>query len=148
MVFRYYAHDAQAVAEVAAQLDARYAELHRLILGEPPSAKLAVVVDPAQEPGKIASRAGVAKLLVVASPAVYLAPESISNAELLAQSLLLALLEELTDRALLPYEDEGNVEAYVGRTRVGQLLAGMQLWQVWQGELPLANWREPVVQGS
>jgi hypothetical protein len=145
--FLYYAHDAQAVAEVAAQLDARYAELHRLFLGEPPSNKLTVVVDPAQAPGQIAHRASVAEPLMVASPAVYLAPESISDAELLAQSVVLALLDELAGQALLPYADEANAQDYlVKRTRVGQLLEGVALWQVWQSDLPLAAWRKPMVQ--
>jgi hypothetical protein len=29
---------------------------------------------------------------------------------------------------------------------VQQLLGGVRLWQVWQGDLPLASWREPLVQ--
>jgi hypothetical protein len=146
LLIRYYAHDEQAVAEVAVQLDARYAELHRLFLGEPPTQPLMVVVDPAQFPGGIAGRTGVSEPLVVASPAVYLAPETISDAELLAQSLLLALLDDLTDQALLPYDGEGDYAERVRRRRVGQLLDGVRLWQVWQGDLPLASWREPLVQ--
>jgi hypothetical protein len=144
--FLYYAHDAQAVAEVAAQLDARYAELHRLFLGEAPSQPLTVVVDPAQAPGQIASRTSVSEPLVVASPAAYLAPETISDAELLAQSVLLALLDELAGQALMPDADIANAQDAVRRTRVGQLLEGVRLWQLWQGDLPLARWRKPVVQ--
>jgi hypothetical protein len=145
LLLRYYTDDTLAVAEVATQLDARYAELHQLLLGEPPSHKLKVVVDPAQASGQIAHRVTNDEPLVVASPAVYLTPENISDAELLAQSVVLALLGELTDRALLPYEDEGNVAAYVLRARMGRLLDGVVLWQLWQDDLPLARWWEPVV---
>jgi hypothetical protein len=145
LVFRYYADDAEAVAEVAAPLDARYGELHQLVLGEPPSHKLTMVVDPAQAPSEVAHRASSIDPLVVASPAVYLTPETISDAELLAQSLLLALLDDLTDQALRRY-DADSIQEQILRTRVDQLLDGVALWQVWQGELPLARWREPVVQ--
>jgi hypothetical protein len=145
LLFRYYAHDAQAVAEVAVKLDARYAELHQLFLGQPPTRPLMVVVDPAQAPGQIATRAGVADPLVVASPAVHLAPASISDADLLAQSLLLALLDDLTAQALLPYVGGSDEQTYVQWMRVRKLLEGMRLWQLWQGALPLAAWREPVV---
>jgi hypothetical protein len=144
--FLYYDLDAQAVAPVAAQLDARYGELHRLFLGEPPSDKLTVVVDPAQPPGEIATRASVADPLVVASPAVYLASVGITESELLAQSVLLALLDELAGQALMPDADIANAPNYVQWTRVRKLLDGVRLWQVWQGDLPLAAWRKPVVQ--
>jgi hypothetical protein len=146
LVFHYYADDILAVAPVAAPLDARYAELHQLFLGEAPSHPLTVIVDPAQAPGQIASRASSADPLVVASPAVYLAPMSISDAELLAQSVVLALLGDLTAQARLPYANASNDPDYVRWIRVGQLLEGVTLWQVWQGDLPLARWREPVVQ--
>jgi hypothetical protein len=146
LIFRYYAYDTQAVVEVAAKLDARYAELHRLFLGEPPRQKLKVVVDPTQFPGGIAGRTGVVHPLVVASPAVYLAPEHVTESELLAQSLLLALLDELADQALLPYADNANESKYVRWLRARKLLEGVRLWQLWQGDLPLAAWREPVVQ--
>jgi hypothetical protein len=145
LIFRYYAYDTQAVAAVAAPLDARYAELHRLFLGEPPTQKLAAVVDPAQPPGQIATRTGVTNPLVVASPGVYLAPASISDAELLAQSLLLALLNDLKAQAL-QRNAGASFQQQAEHARVDQLLEGVQLWQLWQGELPLASWREPVVQ--
>jgi hypothetical protein len=146
LVFVYNAYDAQAVAEVAAELDARYAELHQLFLGQPPTQPLMVVVDPAHEPGQNAKLASWDDALVVASPAVYLTPEGISDAELLAQSLLLALLDELADQVLRPYAGEAAVSDSGRWLRVRKLLEGVRLWQVWQGNLPLAAWRKPVVQ--
>jgi hypothetical protein len=146
LVFHYYADDILAVAPVAAQLDARYAELHRLFLGEPPRRPLTVVVDPAQAPGKLATRASSAEPLVLASPGVYLAPETISDTGLLAQLVVLALIDDLKAQVLGRYDDAGDSEVYVQKLRVAQLLDGIRLWQVWQGDLPLAAWREPVVQ--
>jgi hypothetical protein len=146
LIIRYYAHNIEVVAEAATWLDARYGELHQLFLGEPPRRPLTVVVDPAQFPGQIATRASVAEPLVVASPAVYLAPANISDAELLAESLLLALLDDLKAQALLRYDNAASAQELAQRARVQQLLQGVALWQLWQDELPLAAWREPLVQ--
>jgi hypothetical protein len=137
LLIRYYVHDEQAVAEVAVQLDARYAELHRLFLGQPPRHMLTVVVDPAQPPGQIAQRASWDDPLVVASPAVYLAPATISDGGLLAQALLLALLEDFSAQAITDHDLPGHWQP---------LLNGIRLWLLWEQELPLAAWREPVVQ--
>jgi hypothetical protein len=146
LVFHYYAHDDKAVAEVAARLDARFVELHRLFLGEPPIDKLTVVVDPAQAPGEIASRVTGDEPLVVASPAAYLAPVAISQADLLAQSVVLALLDDLSAQTLLHNNGVGKTQNQVRRARMWQVLNGVLLWQLWATDLPLAVWRKPVVQ--
>jgi hypothetical protein len=105
-----------------------------------------VMVDPAQPPRQLASRASVAHPLLVASPAVYLAPEHISDAELLGQSVVLALLEDLKAQRLLRYDHAVSPQEQAQQARVTQVLNGMQLWQLWEGDLPLASWRVPLVQ--
>jgi hypothetical protein len=73
---------------------------------------------------------------VVASPAAYLAPAAISDAELLAESLVLALLQDLATQTIIQYELS---------THWLPLVNGIRLWLLWEQDLPLSNWREPVV---
>ncbi|HMN31087.1 MAG TPA: hypothetical protein PKE45_23235 [Caldilineaceae bacterium] len=74
--------------------------------------------------------------LMVASPAVYLAPVELTDADLLAQSIVLPLLDDVLAQASK-------------RHAIGPswwpLLAGLRLWQLWDLDLPLVTWREDVV---
>jgi hypothetical protein len=147
-VFRIFDQDAKAVKAAAARLDALYPTVYGSFLpGMPRGEKLMVQVDPAQPPGEIAKRATNHDPLVVASPAAYLAPEAISQADLLAQSVVLALLEALKTQGAQRYSDEPySLSFRSGGISLWQWLAGVQLWQLWANDLPLAAWREPVVQ--
>jgi hypothetical protein len=83
--------------------------------------------------------------LVVVSPATYLAPVEISPADLLAQSLVLALLTDLQTQAVYRYDVEPYRLRFSGGLPSSSWLDGVRLWQLWANDLPLAAWREPVV---
>jgi hypothetical protein len=71
----------------------------------------------------------------------------ISQADLLAQSVVLALLDDLSRQALLHYSPDPDPD-WLRRSdglRLSPLLAGIRLQQLWATGLPLAAWREPVV---
>jgi hypothetical protein len=72
----------------------------------------------------------------VPSPVLYLAPVELTDAELLAQSIVLPLLDHLMAQA---------IEQHVIRSSWQPMLNGLHLWQVWDLDLPLATWRENVV---
>jgi hypothetical protein len=74
---------------------------------------------------------------VVASPALYTAPVALSDAELLAQSIALPLLAQGAAQAS---------ERYAIGSAWQPLLDGLRLWQIWDLDLPLAAWRENIVQ--
>jgi hypothetical protein len=73
---------------------------------------------------------------IVPSPAVYQAPVELTDADLLAQSLVLPLLAQVLAQAR---------ERYAIGQPWQSLLDGLGLWQVWDLDLPLASWREEVV---
>jgi hypothetical protein len=161
-IFHYYARDEDAVNAAAAKLDALYPRLvHAFFAGPLPAAKQVVEVTPAQMPGRLATQdyamlvtthvfrpgqpvevytgpapAGASATVVVASPGAYLAPETVGDADLVAQAVFLALVHDLTAQAQ---------QAYAIPTAWAPLVDGVRLWQVWQADLPLSVWREPVV---
>jgi hypothetical protein len=189
-VFHYHDQDEWAVKAAALELDAAYPSLYAAFFtGAPTGEKLVVQVDPAQPPGKLAerttkqdplvaaspwllgqrtapeSRTTQRDSFVVASPAAYLAPVDISPADLLAQSVVLVLLDDLSAETLagkapavpallddagtslrLNDTDTGQAIDHAQRLLLSQLLVGVRLWQLWQSDLPLADWRDPVVQ--
>jgi hypothetical protein len=61
----------------------------------------------------------------------------VSDADLLAQAVVLGLLDELVTQA---------GQHYSLPPRWQPLLDGVRLWQLWNTDLPLAVWRVPVVQ--
>lgn len=86
--------------------------------------------DPPTEPGVIAS-------VNVPSPARYVAPATLGDADLLAQSIALPLLSHGLAQAREQHQIGPAWQP---------LLDGLYLWQVWDLDLPLATWRETVVQ--
>jgi hypothetical protein len=136
-LFRFRQQDAATVLAVAPQMDALYTSLWSN-LGlpiDPTFAKLQVDVSVAQSPGQI-SEFDAAQQVTVASPALYFAPVTLTDNQLLAQSLALPLLtyglaqastRDMIDRAWQP------------------MLDGLYLWQVWDMDLPLTAWHEDVV---
>jgi hypothetical protein len=74
--------------------------------------------------------------LVVPSPALYLAPVELSDAALLAQSIALPLIEYMEGRV---------VEEHSIPLRWWPLLRGLYLWQLWDLDIPLAQWRQELV---
>jgi hypothetical protein len=73
----------------------------------------------------------------VPSPKLYPAPASLTDAELLAQSIALELLARLRLEASAQHKMD---------LRWQPLLNGLFLWQLWDVPLPLAGWREEIVQ--
>jgi hypothetical protein len=123
-IFHYFSLDAAAVEDVADELDNLYIAFCAAFFADPPdNEKIVVQVDPAQVPGEWTAHTpdnvlttvtqAEASLrhwnhppeqpashhsLVVASPAATLVPADLMASDLLARSLVLTLLDNLTDR--------------------------------------------------
>jgi hypothetical protein len=131
---RYRQRDAEAVTEFAKQLDALYTSVARnlgwsaLANGQ----KFVVEVSVTHPPGSVAAWRGADDPLLLASPALYLAPAGVSDSDLLVQAITLPLLEQaLAQARVLP--------------RWNPLLDGLRLWQLWDLALPLATWQDEVI---
>jgi hypothetical protein len=138
VTFHYRQQDAPAVLAVAPQVNNLYATLRRK-LGLPLKAweeKLVIEVSVTHPPGVATPWLGVPDPIRVPSPAVYLAPVDLTDAELLAQSIALPLLEQVLAQASKHHAIGAAWQP---------LLDGLRLWQVWDLELPLAAWREDIV---
>lgn len=136
-IVHYYSRDEVAVREAAAMLDALYPAFYTAILGHAPTeAKRVVEVTPVQTPGRLTTRDQPEARFITASPGVYLAPDTVSDAELLAQALVLDLLDDLTAQTKTRYAVPSHWQP---------VLDGLFIWQLWQSDLPLAAWREPLV---
>ena len=136
-VYHFRQNDAQAVTAVASQVDTLYLTLRRNF-GLPLSLdaeKLVIDVSVTLPPGHVAAGFGAPTRFPVSSPAVYWAPVELTDAELLAQSIALPLLNYV-----LAHASEHHA---IGKTWQ-PLLDGLYLWQVWDLDLPLAAWRADV----
>jgi hypothetical protein len=138
-VYHFRQNDVQTVIAVAPQMDALYRILWRnfglpII---PTPKKLVIEVSVTQSPGFAILGFSKPHRFVVPSPAVYWAPVELTDADLLAQSIALPLLEQVLAQA-------GEHHAISATWQ--PMLRGLRLWQVWELELPLAAWRENVVQ--
>jgi hypothetical protein len=137
-VFRFRQNDAPAVIAVALQVDTLYTTLRRNV-GLPiiaTSEKLVIEVSVTQPPGYATPWFAAPDHIIVPSPAVYLAPVELTDAELLVQSIALPLLAQVLAQA----SDQHQIGA-----AWQPMLGGLYLWQVWNLDLPLAAWREEVV---
>jgi len=138
-VFTFRERDTQTVTAVAPHLEQLYTTIRRNF-GLPlmsPEKKLTIDVSVTQRPGAPVMLASQPGTFRVASPALYLAPVAVTDEQLLAQSLVLLLVNHLV----------GQGVAYHVIPAPWQPLAnGLRLWQLWELELPLATWREAVVQ--
>ena len=142
-VFHYYALDAEAVAEAATKLDAIYPGLAASYPHAPsPDGKRQIWVSPEYSlAGPLHRTATTA--LEIASPGVYLSPAEISEGDILAQAVLLAMLDVLVDESL---DNPLLTDSYDVRARARVLLQGLRLWQLWRTGLPLATLHKPTVQ--
>jgi hypothetical protein len=137
-VYHYRQNDAPAVAAVLAQMDTLYQILRRNfgLSVTPDVEKLVIDVSVTQTSGYAARWFDASDSIRVPSPALYVAPVELTDAELLAQSIALPLLQYVLAQAR-------------ERHAVGQswqpLLDSLRLWQMWDSDLPLAAWREEVV---
>ena len=136
-IFHYFTRDAAAVEDAAERLDALYLALHSTFFPEPPGdEKLVIEIDPTRIPGQMSWQTPSQGSIVLASPVATLAPVELTAADLLAQSLMLALFDQLADEARLRYDLLSHWQS---------LRNGLRLWLIWEQELPLAVWREPLV---
>jgi hypothetical protein len=135
-VFHFRQNDTAAVIAVALEVETLYTAI-RYNFGLPiPVAEEKFVIDVrvTEPPGQVLSWFGASDRIIVPSPAVYLAPVELTDVELLAQSIALALLENVQARK----------RHAIGAARQ-PLLGALSLWHVWALDLPLAAWREDVV---
>jgi hypothetical protein len=138
LIFHFRQNDSQAVIAVAPQVDALYTTLRRnfgrpILFG---TEKRVIEVSVTQIPGHATPWFHVPSRFLVSSPAVYLAPVELTDAELLAQSLVLPLLAQVLAQA----SDQHQIGA-----AWQPMASALYLWQVWDLDLPLAAWREEVV---
>jgi hypothetical protein len=144
LVYHFRQNDAPAVNAILAQIDALYNTMRRNVgLPLTPGAeKLIIEVSVTQSPGNARyqphndERSMMAYRLVVASPALYLAPVELTDADLLAQSIALPLFDLVLAQASDHHATGASWQPMVN---------GLRLWQVWDLDLPLAVWREKVV---
>lgn len=138
-VYHFRQNDAQAVVAVLPQMDTLYRTIRRNVGLPVPSttAKLVIEVSVTHPLGKEALWLQVSDRFIVPSPALYLAPVELTDAELLAQSIALLLLDAVIAQA--------SEQHTVGSTWQ-PMVQGIGLWQVWDLNLPLAVWRTEIVQ--
>jgi hypothetical protein len=143
-LFRYYAQDEAAVYAAAPKLDALYPTFYAALTSggasmasDPPSQKLVVEIDPTATlvPGNGATMAHDLPL-ILPSPNATLAPLEVSEEALLVQGAALALFNRLAAQS----DALNNLPE-----RRAFLHSGLRLWLLWDQELPLARWREPLV---
>jgi hypothetical protein len=133
-VFAYHTTDEDAVMQAAPQLDALYAEMYTYFHGSlVASEMLTITIDPEHSHAAGQLHPGI----VVASPSASLVPSDVAPSEVLLQSLVLALYDHLAKNAFTAHGSSGQ------RLR---LLNALRLWFIWEYDLPLGVWREPLVQ--
>lgn len=138
-IYRFRQHDELAVSIVAAQSDVLYTNLRRnLGLGLPPSTEKQVIeVSMTQPPGYVIPLVDISDRFRVPSPAVYTASLELTDDQLLAQSIALQQIDHLLELAS---------EHYQIKLAWYPMLNGLRLWQLWDMDLPLAAWKDEVVQ--
>ncbi len=138
-VFYFRQNDAQTVIALAPQIDEIYTTMRRNfgLPIKPMAQKLAIEVSVTAPPGQATTSFHAPNHIFVPSPAVYLAPVELSDEELLGQSVALPLLAN----SLAEASHQHRINWYWQ-----PLVNALHLWQVWNLDLPLATWREEVVQ--
>jgi hypothetical protein len=136
-VFHFRQNDAAAVIAAASHLEEIYNTLrHDFGATLTSNANKPIIeVSVTQAPGD-ASWFIAPERIVVASPARYQAPVELADADLLAQSLALPLLDVVLAQASRRHAPD---------TRWEPLLGALQLWEMWHMDLPLAVWRDDLV---
>ncbi|MFZ4656808.1 MAG: hypothetical protein ACOYNY_07350 [Caldilineaceae bacterium] len=138
-LYHFRQQDAASVRAVAPVVDAIYTTLWRNlglpIKPMPDKLVIAVRVEQLLEQTPVAF--DTQRSLSVPSPAHYLAPVALGDVDLLAQSIALPLLAHGLAQARAHHQIGPAWQP---------LLDGFYLWQVWDLDLPLATWRETVVQ--
>jgi hypothetical protein len=131
-VFHFRRRDAETVAQVAPELDKLYVTLSQHF-GQPhPSqqGKLPIEISVMYRPEQ--AFMSLSDPFSIPSPALYLAPSEVTDEQLLAQSMALALVNSMLGQ--------------VSILRAWQpMLDGLRLWQLWDLQLPLSTWQDEIV---
>ncbi len=137
-VYHFRQNDAGAVIAISAQMDALYQTMRRNfgLSGAPGAEKLLIDVSVTQTSGYASVWFGAPYRIHAPSPAIFVAPVDLTDAELLAQSIAFPLL----DQVLMETRAQFAV-----REAWQPVLYGLSLWQLWDGDLPLSVWRDDVV---
>lgn len=135
-IFNYRQNDVEVVAAVAPQLDVLYAKLLHNFGLTPDAEKLVIDVRVEQATGAIVAPLWRSQPMVVPSPALYFAPIEMSEETLLVQSIALPLIE---------YVGARSVKAHSIPSHGRRLVESVGLWQLWNLEMPLAQWRQEIV---
>jgi hypothetical protein len=138
LIWRYRRRDEAAVAPIAEQFDALYAQLQRDygLAQSSEDDKQAIHVQVDYFPGLVTAYQFSDDPIVVPSPAVYLVPMERAEADILGQTVALSLLKSMWAQAVAQHGIEPS----------WTFLAGMSLWQMWEMGLGLSEWRDDVVQ--
>jgi hypothetical protein len=142
LIFHFRQNDATAIISVAPQVEEIYTTIRRNfgLPIKPGAEKLVIDVSVTQPPGFIYSwirLPGGPRGLRVPSPSLYRAPVELIDAELLAQSIVLPMFAHLLPE-VIDYHQIG-----MGWQ---PMVSSLELWQLWDLDLPLSNWRDEVVQ--
>lgn len=133
-IFDYSTMDNEAVIQTVPQIDALYEEMQKylfpgLVLG---GDRLTITIEPGQNNQKKQEQTRI----VVTSPAAMLIPADIATSEVLRQSVLFALYDHIA------------MQVFTGNDRPRQQYRqqnALRLWLMWEREVPLAVWRDPLV---
>lgn len=138
-IFHFRQNDAQAVITAAPHIDAFYTTMRRNfgLPSNPSIGKLPTDVSLLITSDGLSPFLASNSRLTVPSPALYLAPIELTDAEILYQSLAFALItsefDQLSRQHALPPSWQ-------------PILSGLYVWQLWDADLPLAVWQEEIVQ--
>jgi hypothetical protein len=134
--FTYRSGDAQAVQAVAADLDARYENI-RNHMGLPSIPERKIAIDVVMENPRPSGRSiRLSRPITVTSPALLRAPESLTDAAILRQSILLHLVDKAISEAVSTHRLPPHWYP---------LLTTVRIWQLWDLGGPQTAWRDPVL---
>jgi hypothetical protein len=146
LLYHFHQNDAQAVIAVTPHIEELYTTLRRnfglpstQLVGQPFALigeKWVIRVSVTQPPGSAMPWYDIYDPIRVPSPAVYLAPVELTDADLLAQSIFLLLLKQVIVEA----RERNAIGAHWQ-----PILDGLRLWHVWETDLPLSGWREHII---
>jgi len=136
-VFHFRPRDAVAIAAVAPRMEEIYATLRRdfALPASSTRPKLNITVSATRTLESSPYRPQRFADLIVQSPALY-PPTPSTQADLLAQSMVLLLIDHALGQA---------VEKHAIGTAHEPMVDGLRLWQLWNLDLPLAQWRPMLV---
>lgn len=138
LLWQYRRRDHVAVTHIADQIDSVYVKLLR-DYGLKQSAgeeKLVIQIRVDAVPGLILLYDSPAESIVVTSPSVHLVPVDRTDAEILAQTVALALLKHMWAQAVAQHDISESWPS----------MAGVSLWELWEMGLSLSEWQDEVVQ--